>query len=70
MHTETKQTIRCYNVLHNGIRAVDVSEPVYFDSLDLFWPLTLAREKGFYPQKPRVAPRTAVGVVRAEGGVR
>lgn len=67
MNTETRQTLRCYNVNPDGIRAVDVSRPVYFDSLDLFRSLIVAREQAFSAQKPRVAPRTAVGVVRTEG---
>lgn len=73
MNTETYKTMRCYCLAPEGIQAVTVSVRTYRQDPDLFSLIEMARwvqQLRIRPRvvKPRVAPRTAVGVVRAEGG--
>lgn len=64
------QMIDCFEVTDIGIRAVSVSVPQFYlgKAPYRFWDdikdarLIFEDERG-YPQKPRVPPRTAVGVV-------
>lgn len=67
MNTQ-QETIRCYEVRPEGVRAVVVPFEVYRGSPVLFRILLNARttyRKLYRAQKPRVAPRMAIGVVVA-----
>lgn len=67
MNTETNHPFRAYRVGGDGIEAVDLPRIDRMVYPSHFLLLGIARLHA-PRQKPRVAPRTAVGVLRAEGG--
>lgn len=68
MNTDPAQRIDCYHVEPNGIRKVTVRRRL-LNGYSFFLTVEEARlalSDGGFPQKPRVAPRMAVGVVVAQ----